>query len=1527
MIDSRKFLKLSFIGGVVVLFLFFAVQIFSQTVDNNSYPDPENYAPNLWFDSDEKYYPIDPLRFYYNNDLSELSGEAAVDKYDRLSLEERLLNFTVFYSINDSGDELVYQYWLFYVFNDADNKHYGDWEFVQVFVNKQDNNVSKVLASAHTGTTTKVFFTHGELLNPQFDHSTILVEKGSHANWIDGNNNGTVEWKKDITNWYNAYKIRRWSSEDQQNGVKIFHDSPYYDLRPLSEIKEKIGNSPLISKEKSPILGMVPLQLPFKITSSKLGINDGKFYALKLGGAPPQNAWLKPEYHDPEKASPVTIAKVIGKIRGIGEGVFAKIQNAFAGIGRIMANLFTTIFSFGQNSTSEDQEGSPGQSVVLDEAPEEDTILEEAASEELLYDAELTGQSPNPEAHVGDVVTLAAEFQNTGSALWERQNVSLNSTTKPPSPFYHLSWLTQRRPALFDQAQVIPGETGAFTFSIQVPETVQGETSFELRPVYQDASGFHWLGDDSVSWVITIVKEEEGIDAVGTQSGITQEIHIPEGGEGLEIVEKIDEPQKDREESQNQEDPQEKSSPLPQYYFSGGGSSVSETSGYGNEEEDDGEEEQGQEEEPPPSEEESSQSKIIINEIQINRDEFVELYNPSDQEVDMTGWYFSYFSQNRIWNEPHRNKLFPEFPDRAIIPALGHYLIGLAGYPELNGNPDADWQVYSSTQLGNSNGAVAIFPWNPKTKSAEEVELGRIDAVGWGEPAVREGDAAEVPGENQSIARHNSLIDTDNNLNDFSIQSNPTPTNSSGETREKVDTHAPIPFIRLSDEYSPVSLNFTIEWGLESSEEESQLDVFELEFSDDGEVSWDVVQLTEEEDESHTKTFAAPEDEKTYYVRVRTIDILGNKSDWEELAIDVNTRAVVINEIGYRGTDAFYFDEWIELFNVSPRDISLEGWTLIIGKDQTYKVKLSGVIPAGGYYMLESDITSPDSDSVISDIPANLLYQDQGVINDGQILMWLTAPDGTLVDRVDKIWSSHPDERTSMERVSPYVAGYDRYNWLLNNTETTNGHDAEGNPILGTPKSENSVYLLYHSLFLVPSISSDTTFFKERSPYVVYDIFTVEEGAILTVEPGVIFHFAKNRSRLIIEGTLLSLGTAEEEIIYTSIRDGEYNGTGGAAPGAWKWIVFTSKSSGSIFEYSRIRYPGNFPTGRRGDNGGIIVSGTDLIFRNSVFEHALIKGFQVFSARVTIENSKFLHNNSSYDTTGLIIEGESDVTIADSEFRDNTFGINIRTANEVPIASSVFTENGEPIRAFDGGYPLFSGENIFLDNNYNGPLISGEITQDTTWASGVTYIVYYGLEVVEGVTLTIEPGTIIKFARGKSFLDVYGTISAHGTEDDPIAFTSLRDDEYGGDATSDGESSGAPGNWKWIRVFGGENSVFEHVVIRYAGSYRTGFRGTNAALWIAGADVGIRNMVLEHALIYGLRLSGCDCVVEDSVFQYNNTVHDSVAIEIHGSPTMRNIQIIDNSVGIWVKGESDPTFENISFKGNTKDTIPEDLMV
>ena len=157
--------------------------------------------------------------------------------------------------------------------------------------------------------------------------------------------------------------------------------------------------------------------------------------------------------------------------------------------------------------------------------------------------------------------------------------------------------------------------------------------------------------------------------------------------------------------------------------------------------------------------------------------------------------------------------------------------------------------------------------------------------------------------------------------------------------------------------------------------------------------------------------------------------------------------AVLINEIAWAGTQASSSDEWIELYNPGAASILFEGWRLSGGGD--LQIDLFGEIPAGSYFLLERT-----DDSTISDVAADLVYAG-GLSNAGEPLL-LTDPTGAEIDAANRDGGPWPagsaSGYASMERSTDD-------DWTTFLASQGVGHDAEGNPIAGTPHAANSVVL------------------------------------------------------------------------------------------------------------------------------------------------------------------------------------------------------------------------------------------------------------------------------------------------------------------------------------------------------------------------------------------------------------------------------------------------------------------------------------
>ena len=111
---------------------------------------------------------------------------------------------------------------------------------------------------------------------------------------------------------------------------------------------------------------------------------------------------------------------------------------------------------------------------------------------------------------------------------------------------------------------------------------------------------------------------------------------------------------------------------------------------------------------------------------------------------------------------------------------------------------------------------------------------------------------------------------------------------------------------------------------------------------------------------------------------------------------------------------------------------------------------------------------------------------------------------------------------------------------------------------------------VFASTEVLDNITSDTTWTLAESPYVINSSIAVENGATLSIEPGVVVKFDYD-TELIVDGVLNASGTRDLPIYFTSIADdtvgGDTNADGEdsmAYKGDWNFIVIENSSDKSI---------------------------------------------------------------------------------------------------------------------------------------------------------------------------------------------------------------------------------------------------------------------------------------------------------------------------------------------------------------------------
>jgi parallel beta-helix repeat protein len=200
--------------------------------------------------------------------------------------------------------------------------------------------------------------------------------------------------------------------------------------------------------------------------------------------------------------------------------------------------------------------------------------------------------------------------------------------------------------------------------------------------------------------------------------------------------------------------------------------------------------------------------------------------------------------------------------------------------------------------------------------------------------------------------------------------------------------------------------------------------------------------------------------------------------------------------------------------------------------------------------------------------------------------------------------------------------------------------------------------------------------------------------------------------------------------------------------------------------------------------------------------------------------------------------------------------------------------------------------------------VSGTIASDTTWAAGVFYV-SSNITVSAGVTLTIEPGVVVKFGSSRS-MTVNGTLTAVGTAGNPVVFTAYTDDSYGGDSNGNGPSDGTPGYWGRIYFNQTSTSRLEHAVVRYGGS--------SGQIYMNYSDVSVISCEISDSSTYGIATNQSSPLIEGTTISNNGSFG---IYQYYGSPVVRNNTITGNRSGIYAQ-YSTPVIDGNIITGNSE---------
>ncbi len=1590
-------------GGLV--FLFWINIVFA-----SSPPPAIEYAPNFWFDSEEQYYPANPLDFYFDENMEEIPGEIAKAKYDNLSLEEKLKHFTVFYRIVDQGNEWVYQYWLFYVFNNSKypkifglvnagcysgNEHYGDFESVFVFVDKNTRKVNRVIGSAHHGTEIKIALVNNEISKPFSKHITVLVEKGSHANYLDGDQNGLVNPEKDLNHYSrtNTNMTRSvWSEEDKKYGIKAMYNNSIYQLLPLLEFRnkfiEKYGpDKPLLAK--SPTLG------------SFITIFGKKIYLTKLGGAPTRAAWHKDNYYNPNEMLPFEslsreekkdfILKRMGIIKNF---IARNTEKITESIKYLFSNLKGETLESVQRQKESLTIFQPTETKTLSEGPITETTfvgIHALPSTDLLDLPQETFYAPRDMGQIQIFKDTETEKEKSSEVAEFSEGAEFLQDTK-----------------IEEENQQSPEETFLVKKVID-GDTILLENGKEVRYIGIDAPEFpngcfaKQATEKNKELVegkkVKLVKDISETDEYGrllryvyignlfVNEYLVRNGYAYNWSYGLDTRYKEKFAEAEQEAKNNRRglwgDVCHPVSAGPSKTGGGGSSGGSKQQSLSEE----------QPKEIPPIE----YGEVIINEIAWmgtqadHNDEWIELYNTTSRSIDLT---------NSVLEAEDGS---PKIVLTGIIPAAGYYLL-----------ERSDDQVISNITANQIyTGALEDAGENLYLKDSRGNMIDEVNqAEGW-----LAGDKEQRKSMERTLMGWHTFSGFNSNLNALDANNDPvfgTPKteNSPPKDSENVEdnsipqtlTDTTPPEVEIFIEnFNYASSSFSVHW---FSPEYPSVS-FEVEYKQDNE-EWQELEDIEDVSNTTQTTFFIEEKDATYYFRVRAKDLADNWSDWQETSIKIDSHPIVINEIAWMGTQADHNDEWIELYNRADYDIDLNGWT-IETEDEFLIIELTASISANGFYILERT-----DEETLSNIDADQIYTG-GLSNEGEVL-YLKDHIGKIIDEVncEEGWYAGENKkeesglwvRKSMERINPWETGSNPNNWQTYSGTETFVLDTGNNPVFGTPKLENSkseeepdqeqseegseegeedeektepFYTIVSQ-----NITEDTVWTLENSPYLVYDnngqdneLLEIAENATLTIEPGVIVKFFN--PGLKVFGKIKAKGTADKPIVFTDYRDDEYGGsifgkTNNAQscqenpenlncpqPGSWSgiWLYKPENFSQnqddvSVFDNVIIRFAGSrvrpFRTGSQYSpaavGAAIKIENTSFILKNSIIENNLFKGiWLVNSFDSSIENSVFRHhlkydnlsqwNDEQLRNIAVYIDASSP-QIQNSVFSDNITGIFISNQSRPVVEQNIFTNNFYPIWV-DNSYPEFANNEMNQGKKWNGIILKNmKIDQDYVLKADSVFINYEenpktSIYVYKDKVLTIEAGTIIKSVYATSGFKIDGTLIVNGTAEKPVVFTSIYDDEYGGDTNNDGDETeeyAKAGAWGQLDFSStSKDSLLNYAIMRLGGTRWMAspihFK-EDYVLRIEHSDLRLTNSIVENN-IGGFYLDSSNSYIAQTIFRDHRysppfSYFTSIGISLNSSnPVIDVSTLINNKLGIYIDANSRPTLTGLNLEGNDED--------
>ncbi len=315
---------------------------------------------------------------------------------------------------------------------------------------------------------------------------------------------------------------------------------------------------------------------------------------------------------------------------------------------------------------------------------------------------------------------------------------------------------------------------------------------------------------------------------------------------------------------------------------------------------------------------------------------------------------------------------------------------------------------------------------------------------------------------------------------------------------------------------------------------------------------------------------------------------------------------------------------------------------------------------------------------------------------------------------------------------------------------------------------------------------------------------------------------------------------------------------------------------------------------------------TACIFQNCIFKGAIhssetYEAMEIVSASPTIENCKFTGNYRNLRVTGISKPIFTNCNFeATTQLNAECYNIGIDMNANIDFSTDSIKFNSKEIQAIKiiGSTVIDDGHLKKLSfKNLNNP----------------TYCLYGQTIVHDTASLVIEKGIVIKCRQYDAYILANGTLTGIGTEEEPIVFTHIADDNFGNpkDSQNDGQAGISNSNSGRLLLYGTTTSQIKNWKIHYGG-YNSG----NWAVYVSKGNI-VENCEIKNSY-RGIYFYDNAQILNNSFSNINyyplgRKVNQGIPVLIGN--TVSNVGILGILIGEF--GTDSPTLKSFDFASIT----------